>query len=84
MHIPEQRVLCRKESESFPHERVIASAQDIKALFHTWNITSGKAIVEYEEGTIHEVEPTQIQFVDNAMSEYVFPEIEKNTDKVTN
>ena len=35
------------------------------------------AIVEYEDGTIHEVEPTQIRFVDNAMSEYEFPEIEK-------
>ena len=34
------------------------------------------AIVEYEDGTIHEVEPTQIQFVDNAMSEYAFPEME--------
>lgn len=32
------------------------------------------AIVEYEDGTIHEVEPTHIRFVDNAMSEYVFPE----------
>lgn len=42
------------------------------------------AIVEYEDGTMHEVEPTQIQFVDNAMSEYVFPEMEKNTDKVKN
>ena len=42
------------------------------------------AIVEYEDGTIHEVEPTQIRFVDNAMSEYVFPEMEKNTDKVKN
>lgn len=35
------------------------------------------AIVEYEDGTIHEVEPTQIRFVDNAMSEYVFPEMEE-------
>ena len=34
------------------------------------------AIVEYEDGTIHEVEPTQIRFVDNAMSEYAFPEME--------
>ena len=42
------------------------------------------AIVEFEDGTIHEVEPTQIRFVDNAMSEYAFPEIEKNTDKVKN
>lgn len=36
------------------------------------------AIVEYEDGTIHEVGPTQIRFVDNAMSEYVFPEMEEN------
>lgn len=42
------------------------------------------AIVEYEDGTVHEVEPTQIRFVDNAMSEYAFPEMEKNTDKVKN
>lgn len=35
------------------------------------------AIVEYEDGTIHEVEPTRIQFLDNLMSEYVFPEMEK-------
>ena len=34
------------------------------------------AIVEYEDGTIHEVEPTNIRFVDNAMSEYAFPEME--------
>ena len=34
------------------------------------------AIVEYEDGTIHEVEPTQIRFVDNPMSEYAFPEME--------
>ena len=35
------------------------------------------AFVEYEDGTIHEVEPTQIRFVDNAMSEYAFPEMEE-------
>ena len=34
------------------------------------------AIVEYEDGTIHEAEPTQIRFLDNAMSEYVFTEME--------
>ena len=33
------------------------------------------AIVEYRDGTIHEVEPTQIRFADNAMSEYLFPEV---------
>lgn len=32
------------------------------------------AIVEYEDGTVHEVKPQNIRFVDNAMCEYVFPE----------
>ena len=35
------------------------------------------AIVEYEDGTIHEVEPTQIRIVDNVMSEYAFTEMEE-------
>lgn len=43
-------------------------------------ISATFAIVEYSDGTIHEVEPTQIQFVDNAMSEYAFPEVEKKSD----
>ena len=81
VHIPEQRVLCRKESESFPHERVIATAKDIKALFHLWNMCTGNAIVEHEDGTIHEVEPTQILFVDNAMSEYAFQEMDGPKDE---
>lgn len=34
------------------------------------------AIVEYEDGTVHEVEPQNIRFVDNAMCEYAFPEME--------
>ena len=40
-------------------------------------ISATFVLVEYEDGTIHEVEPTQIRFVDNAMSEYVFPEMEE-------
>ena len=39
-------------------------------------ISATFAIVEYSDGTIHEVEPTQIRFVDNLMSEYVFREME--------
>ena len=39
------------------------------------------ALAEYEDGTIHEVEPTQIRFVDNAMSEYAFPEMEENNER---
>ena len=45
---------------------------------HTGGQVSGTfAIVEYEDGTIHEVEPTQIKFVDNPMIEYAFPEMEE-------
>lgn len=39
------------------------------------------AIVEYEDGTVHEVEPQNIRFVDNAMCEYVFPERNKESEK---
>lgn len=77
VHIPEQRELRRKANEDFPHEIVIAPAQDIKAIFHTWNTFTGKGIVEYEDGTVHEVEPQNIRFVDNLISEYAFPEMEE-------
>lgn len=39
-------------------------------------VTGMFAIVEYEDGTIHEVEAKQIRFVDNPMCGYVFPEME--------
>ena len=48
-----------------------------KSLFHCWHPLTGDAIVEYEDGTIHEVKPTQIRFVDNAIGEYAFPEMEE-------
>ena len=57
------------------------SEREIKTLFHCWHPVTGNAIVEYEDGTIHEVEPTQIRFVDNAMSEYVFPEENESRGK---
>ena len=40
-------------------------------------ISATFALVEYSDGTIHEVEPTQIRFVDNPMIEYVFPKMEE-------
>ena len=52
-----------------------------KALFHCYHPVTGNALVEYEDGTMHEVEPTQIRFVDNAMSEYAFPEEKESRDK---
>lgn len=81
VHIPEHRELRRKANEDFPREIVIAPAQDIKAIFHTWNTFTGKGIVEYEDGTVHEVEPQNIRFVDNAMCEYAFPDKSKDVEK---
>ena len=56
---------------------IIEPEHEVKSLFHCWHPVTGNAIVEHEDGTIHEVKPTQIRFVDNAMSEYVFPEMEE-------
>lgn len=60
--------------------RIIEPEHEEKALFRCWNPVTGKALVEYEDGTIHEVEPTQIRFADNAMSEYAFPEMEEKSN----
>lgn len=58
-------------------EQILSNKTDSKkCLFHLWHPITGNAIVEYSDGTIHEVEPTQIRFVDNAMREYTFPEME--------
>lgn len=48
-----------------------------KALFHMWVPHTGNALVEYEDGTVHEVDSTQIRFLDNAVGEYAYPEMEK-------
>ena len=52
-------------------------SREVKALFHGIHPVTGNALVEYEDGTIHEVEPTKIRLVDNAMREYAFPEMEE-------
>lgn len=41
-------------------------------------VSSAFAIVEFEDGTVHEIEPCNIRFVDNAMREYELLEREKN------
>ena len=56
--------------------RIIEPEHEVNALFHCWHPVTGSAIVEHEDGTIHEVEPTKIRLVENVMSEYVFPEME--------
>ena len=57
--------------------RIIEPEHEVNTLFHCWHPVTRNAIVEYEDGTIHEVEPTQIRFVDNVMSEYAFPQMER-------
>lgn len=37
-------------------------------------ISSTFAIVEFEDGTVHEIEPCNIRFVDNLTMEYSFEE----------
>lgn len=60
-----------------PGQYIIEKSEyETKALFHCWHPVTGNAIVEYEDGTIHEVEPTHIRFLDNVMSEYAFLETE--------
>lgn len=40
-------------------------------------VSSTFAIVEFEDGTVHEVEPCNIRFIDDVMSEYAFTEMEE-------
>ena len=54
----------------------IEPEQDVKSLFHCWHPGTGNGIAEYGDGTVHEVDPQNIRFVDNVMSEYAFPEME--------
>lgn len=77
VHIPEilyKTWNCKEQKMKIVIKR---REETYKALFHCWHSVTGNAIVEYEDGTIHEVEPTQMRFVDNAMSEYSFPKMEE-------
>ena len=61
-------------------KRIIEPEHEVNTLFHCWHPVTGNAIVEYEDGTIHEVKPTQVRFVDNAMSKYALPEMEEKSN----
>ena len=77
VHIPEKRKNYQTKGDNLNvYDKVIEPDHDIKALFHCWHPVTGNAVIEYEDGTINEVYPTQIRFVDNAMSEYAFPKME--------
>lgn len=44
-----------------------------KSLFHRWSVFN-LAVVEYEDGSVDEVCPAQIRFVDNKIKGYAFEE----------
>lgn len=58
---------------------IIKEAEEHKALFHCWShkfwtvdqISKIVGIVEYEDGSIHEVYPSEIRFVDNKAKAYM-------------
>lgn len=72
--------------------------QEIKALFHCWSHRSevvGEsalrggypgatfAIVEYEDGSVHEVNPQNVRFVDGLINQYAFMEdLDESKNKV--
>lgn len=59
------------------HRSEVVGESALRGGHSAGQISATFAIVEYEDGTIHEVEPQNIRFVDNAMSEYPFPEMEE-------
>lgn len=77
VHIPEISYKSWNCEEQKMEIIVKRKEETHKSLFHCWNPVTGNAIVEYADGTVHEVKPTQIRFVDNAMSEYAFSEMEE-------
>lgn len=93
VYIPAEVNIARSARDGCSLVRTVyKEAEEHKALFHCFayekanyriygnegsQITSTYAIVEYEDGTIHKVEPWNIRFVDNAMREYTFPDMEE-------
>ena len=62
------------------HKSALVGESCLRGGHPAGQISETFGIVEYEDGTIHEVEPTQIRFVDNSMAEYAFPEMEENDE----
>lgn len=82
VHIP--AVARKRRQDLNVYREVVEPEKNIKALFHCWShrsevgimgqISSTFAIVEFEDGTVHEVELWNIRFVDNLTTEYSFEE----------
>lgn len=89
VHIPEVSEKLRNMSGKVT-TKVLKESEEHKALFHFWGyhseigghpggggrVSETFGIVEYEDGTVHEIEPQNIRFVDNAISGYAFPGME--------
>ena len=71
----------RWEAKRLPYHEISPSVSEL-FIKKFEGFTEGTfAIVEYEDGTVHEVEPQNIRFVDNAMCEYAFSERNKESEK---
>lgn len=80
VHIP--AVTRNRRQDLNVYREVVKPEKDITALFHCWShrseagimgqVSSTFAIVEFKDGTVHEVEPWNIRFIDKRMEEYDF------------
>lgn len=91
VHIPEESVKCsggkmriitREQNEKalfhcWSHRSEVVGESYLRGGHSAGQVSSTFAIVEFEDGTVHEVKPWNIRFVDNVMNEYAFLETEK-------
>lgn len=52
------------------HRSDVVGESCLRGGHSTGQVSSTFAIVEYEDGTVHEIEPWNIRFIDNLMKEY--------------
>ena len=71
--VPDMEKFLKEVNIKFGDDRIYnIPKRKIKALFHCWHPVTGNAIVEYEDGTINEVEPHDIRFVDGLINQFGF------------
>lgn len=71
--VPDLEEFLKKVNIKFGDDRVFKMpTRKVKALFHCYHPITGRAFVEYEDGTVHEVFQTQIRFVDREIKNYAF------------
>lgn len=80
IHIPEFSYESWNREKQKMEIIVLRKEELHKALFHCWNLVTGNALVEYEDGTMCEVGPQNIRFVDGKINEYGFWEESSGQD----